>query len=414
MTLIQAIIVALRGLTVNKMRSSLTMLGIVIGVGAVISLMSIGKGAEAAITTRIEGLGTNLLFVRPGAVTDGRVRSDLGTRASLTMEDAKAIADIQRAPSVALVAPQSTTRSQVLAGGLNTRTQVVGVTPEYQEVRKSDVAYGEFISRADQTSRAKVVVLGSNVAELLFGDSSPLGQRVRVQRYQMKVIGVLESKGGSGFGFSDDVVLIPLSTFQTGFNHQRTSRGEQVVQVINIQAMDQDLMEAAKLEITDILRERHRLVGDDDFFITSQEDMIGAMTDITDMMTMFLGSIAAISLLVGGIGIMKIMLFSVTERIREIGIRKAVGAKRRDILAQFLIEATTLSLTGGLIGVILGWVTSRLISGLNIGGQPFETVVSPGIVLLAFSVAAAIGLFFGIYPASRASRLNPIEALRHE
>ncbi|MDP6073341.1 MAG: ABC transporter permease, partial [SAR202 cluster bacterium] len=187
--------------------------------------------------------------------------------------------------------------------------------------------------------------LGSNVAELLFGDSSPLGQRVRVQRYQMKVIGVLESKGGSGFGFSDDVVLIPLSTFQAGFNRQRTSRGEQVVQVINIQAMDQSLMEAAKLEVTDILRERHRLVGDDDFFITSQEDMIGAMTEITDLMTMFLGSIAAISLLVGGIGIMNIMLVSVTERIREIGIRKAVGAKRRDIMAQFLIEATTLSLT---------------------------------------------------------------------
>jgi putative ABC transport system permease protein len=291
---------------------------------------------------------------------------------------------------------------------------VVGVTPEYQEVRKSTVAYGEFISRADQTGRAKVVVLGSNVAELLFGDSSPLGQRVRVQRYQMKVIGVLESKGGSGFGFSDDVVLIPLSTFQAGFNRQRTSRGEQVVQVINIQAMDQSLMEAAKLEVTDILRERHRLVGDDDFFITSQEDMIGAMTEITDLMTMFLGSIAAISLLVGGIGIMNIMLVSVTERIREIGIRKAVGAKRRDIMAQFLIEATTLSLTGGLIGVILGWVASHLISGLNMGGQPFETVVSPGIVLLAFSVAAAIGLFFGIYPASRAARLNPIEALRYE
>jgi putative ABC transport system permease protein len=252
------------------------------------------------------------------------------------------------------------------------------------------------------------------VAQDLFGDSDPLGQRVRVGRYQMKVIGVLESKGGSGFGFSDDIVLVPLTTFQAGLSRQRTVRGEQVVQLINIQAVDRNSMEAAKEQISDLLRERHRLVGEDDFFITSQEDMIGAMKEITAMMTMFLGSIAAISLLVGGIGIMNIMLVSVTERIREIGIRKAVGAKRRDIMVQFLIEATTLSLTGGVIGVFLGWGASRLISGLSIGGQPFQTLVTPGVVLLAFSVAAAIGLFFGIYPASRAARLDPIEALRHE
>ncbi|MFQ5827443.1 MAG: ABC transporter permease [Dehalococcoidia bacterium] len=414
MHIIQGILVALKGLTANKLRSSLTMLGIVIGVSAVISLMSIGKGAEAAITTRIEGLGANLLFVRPGAVTDGRVRSELGTRATLTLEDARAIADPDKVPAVALVAPQSRTFTQVLAGGQNTRTQVLGITPEYQEVRKSPVAEGEFISRADLTSRAKVAVLGSNVAQDLFEDSDPVGQRVRVGRYQMKVIGVLESKGGSGFGFSDDIVLVPLTTFQSGLNRQRTVRGEQVVQVINIQAIDQNSMEAAKEQISDLLRERHRLIGDDDFFITSQEDMIGAMQEITEMMTMFLGSIAAISLLVGGIGIMNIMLVSVTERIREIGIRKAVGAKRRDIMVQFLIEATTLSLSGGAIGVFVGWGASRLISGLSIGGQPFQTLVTPGVVLLAFSVAAAIGLFFGIYPASRAARLDPIEALRHE
>jgi len=406
---------ASRALVSNKMRSSLTVLGVIIGVTAVISLMSIGRGSQAAITSRIESLGTNLVFVRPGASTSAGVRSAQGTAASLTLEDAYALANPTLAPAVAGVAPEVDTNAQVIAGRNNTRTQVVGVTPQYEFVRNFPVAEGSFISNSNVQSRSLVVVLGSNVAETLFGQVSAVGQSVRIGGLQFKVIGVLKSKGGTGFGNADDVIIAPITTVQARLSRQRTATGAQSVQTINVQAVSAKQVNAAIEQISAILRERHRtVVGADDFTITSQEDTIAALQQSTQVWVVFLGAIAGISLLVGGIGIMNIMLVSVTERTREIGIRKAVGAKRPDVLLQFLVEAGLLSLTGGGFGVLVGWGVSHFVSGLNLGGQTINTVVSADIVILAVSVSAAIGIIFGLYPAYRAARLNPIEALRYE
>ena len=402
-------------LVANKMRSSLTVLGVIIGVTAVISLMSIGRGSQAAITSRIESLGTNLLFVRPGASTEAGARGAQGSAASLTLEDAEALVSPSLAPSVAGVAPEVQTFAQVIAGRNNTRTQVVGVTPGYQFVRNFPVAEGNFISTSNVQSRSMVVVLGSNVAESLFGQVSAVGQSVRISGLQFKVIGVLKSKGGTGFGNADDVVLAPITTVQARLFRQRTAAGAQSVQTINVQAVSARETDNAIQQISAILRQRHRIVvGEDDFTVTSQQETITALQDSTQVWVVFLGAIAGISLLVGGIGIMNIMLVSVTERTREIGVRKAVGAKRRDILLQFLVEAALLSLTGGGIGVLVGWGVSHFVSGLNLGGQAIQTVVSADIVILAVSVSAAIGILFGLYPAYRAARLNPIEALRYE
>ncbi len=411
----QTVRTALAALTANKMRSSLTVLGVIIGVTAVISLMSIGRGSQAAITSRIESLGTNLLFVRPGASTEAGVRGAQGSAVSLTLEDAEALASPALAPSVAGVAPEVQTFAQVIAGRNNTRTQVVGVTPEYQFVRNFPVAEGNFISASNVQSRSMVVVLGSNVAETLFGQISPVGQSIKISGLQFKVIGVLKSKGGTGFGMTDDVVLAPITTVQARLFRQRTAAGAQSVQTINVQAVSAKETDNAIQQISAILRQRHRIVvGEDDFTVTSQQETITALQESTQVWVVFLGAIAGISLLVGGIGIMNIMLVSVTERTREIGIRKAVGAKRRDILLQFLLEAALLSLTGGGIGVLVGGGVSHFVSGLNLGGQAIQTVVSADIVILAVSVSAAIGILFGLYPAYRAARLNPIEALRYE
>ncbi len=411
----QTVRTALAALTANKMRSSLTVLGVIIGVTAVISLMSIGRGSQAAITSRIESLGTNLLFVRPGASTEAGARGAQGSAVSLTLEDAEALASPSLAPSVAGVAPEVQTFAQAIAGRNNTRTQVVGVTPEYQFVRNFPVAEGNFISTSNVQSRSMVVVLGSNVAETLFGQISPVGQSIKISGLQFKVIGVLKSKGGTGFGNADDVVLAPITTVQARLFRQRTAAGAQSVQTINVQAVSAKETDNAIQQISAILRQRHRIVvGEDDFTVTSQQETITALQESTQVWVVFLGAIAGISLLVGGIGIMNIMLVSVTERTREIGIRKAVGAKRRDILLQFLLEAALLSLTGGGIGVLVGWGVSHFVSGLNLGGQAIQTVVSADIVILAVSVSAAIGILFGLYPAYRAARLNPIEALRYE
>ncbi|MFH1483992.1 MAG: ABC transporter permease [Chloroflexota bacterium] len=402
-------------LVANKMRSSLTVLGVIIGVTAVISLMSIGRGSQAAITSRIESLGTNLLFVRPGASSEAGARGAQGSAVSLTLEDAEALADPALAPSVAGVAPEVQTFAQAIAGRNNTRTQVVGVTPGYQFVRNFPVAEGNFISTSNVQSRSMVVVLGSNVAETLFGQVSAVGQSIRISGLQFKVIGVLKSKGGTGFGNADDVVLAPITTVQARLFRQRTAAGAQNVQTINVQAVSAKETDNAIQQISAILRQRHRIVvGEDDFTITSQQETITALQESTQVWVVFLGAIAGISLLVGGISIMNIMLVSVTERTREIGVRKAVGAKRRDILLQFLVEAALLSLTGGGFGVLVGWGVSHFVSGLNLGGQAITTVVSADIVILAVSVSAAIGILFGLYPAYRAARLNPIEALRYE
>ena len=406
--------IAFEGIRANKLRSVLTMLGIIIGVAAVIVLMSIGTGTQATITARITSLGSNLVFVRSGAPQQGGVRQAQGSGVSLTLEDADALDDPFLAPSVTLVAPEVRTFGQVVARNLNVNTRVTGVTEVYSEVRNYALAEGEFISDQNVLARSMVVVLGNNVADQLFPEDFPVGQNLKINRQQFRVIGVLASKGGTGLGFEDDVVMVPITTAMTRLSRQRSTRGGNSVSTINIQVIDEKEIDRAKEQIADILRQRHRITGEDDFTITSQEDTLDTLNQITGVFTAFLGSIAGISLLVGGIGIMNIMLVSVTERTREIGIRKAVGAKRRDILAQFLVEATVMSLVGGGVGLAIGILISRLVSGIELNGQPLNTVVSPEIVVLAVSVSAAVGLFFGIYPATRAASLHPIQALRYE
>lgn len=421
MTITQAIQVALRALAANKLRSALTMLGIVIGVGAVIAMMSVGQGAQSQVTQSIRSMGTNLLFVRPGSTQQGGVRGGQGSAQTLTLEDAEALASPANAPSISLVAPESNAFVQVIAGGVNVNTRVTGATPEYQDVRNIRAAVGEFISRQHVDRAALVVVLGANVAAQLFGDADPIDQSVRVATFSgnqsraltFRVVGVMERKGGTGFGNQDDQIYVPLTTLQRRLISQRSVVGRQRVQTINVQVADEQLMPQAVQEIGELLRQRHR-VAQDDFTILSQEDMLATANQVTGVMTILLGSIAGISLVVGGIGIMNIMLVSVTERTREIGIRKAVGAKRRDILLQFLVEAVVVSLAGGALGLLVGVAGANVIGTLELNGQRLATVVPLEAVLLACAVSAAIGIFFGLYPATRAARLNPIEALRYE
>ncbi len=409
MNIIESVRIALRGLSANKMRSGLTMLGIIIGVGAVIALLSIGQGAQAAITEQIRGIGSNLIFVVPGAVQQGAVQLARGSAATLTFEDAEAIADPANCPHVAAVAPLLSRSAQVVYGRNNINTSIRGTTPELQFIRNYLVREGHFLEQRDLDTMARVAVLGSIAAEELFEGANPIGQVIKVQRIPFRVIGVLEEKGGTGL--EDDVVIIPITTAYRLLGGWAAPGGGRRVTVINISAVDEDGIDAAIEEIAWLLRERHKIrYQEDDFTVMSQKDILGAMTQITTILTIFLGAIAAISLLVGGIGIMNIMLVSVTERTREIGIRKAVGAKRRDILMQFLIEAVVLSVAGGLTGILLGVGISKLV---GMTGQ-IITVVSPGSVLLAIGFSVAVGLFFGIYPARRAAALNPIDALRYE
>ena len=394
---------ALSSLGANKLRTGLALLGVVIGVAAVISTMSVGRGAQQAVTANIEALGTNLLFIRP----------DSGA-ATLTLEDASALLDPTLASSVAGVAPETSTSAQLVAGNENTFTQVRGVTPEYELVRNFPVASGQFISQFLVENRSEVVVLGSQVAETLFGFRDPVGQTLRINGRLFIVIGVLESKGGSGLGSQDNQVLVPITTAYYRLASQRTTQGEISVQTINVQVRDGGDIDDAISEISTVLRLRHRITDQDDFTVSSQEETIETLEETQETFVIFLGAIAGISLLVGGIGIMNIMLMSVTERTREIGIRKAMGAKRRDIQFQFVTEATLLSLGGGGVGVLLGLAVSLLLDGRSLGGQNFQTAFSGDIAFLALGVSAAIGLFFGIYPAVRASRLHPIDALRYE
>ena len=418
MNLTESVRVALRALGANKLRAALTMLGMIIGVGAVIALMSIGQGVQASVTSQIKGLGSNLLFVTPGATTSGGVRAQAGSAPTLTSEDADAIVDSGQVPQAVAVAPEAGNFGQVVANGQNTFTRLNGVTPDFLGVRNFSVAEGEFFSPEQISSRSLVAVLGATSRQNLFAESDAIGQSVRVNNVNLRVIGVMASKGAQAQGNQDDVIYVPLSTMQTRLNRNRTARGGQTVQTINVQlADDQDETRVAAVQsIGELLRERHR-VAEDDFTIRSQDDLLQTANQIAGFITIFLGSVAGISLLVGGIGIMNIMLVSVTERTREIGIRKAIGAKRSDILTQFLIEATVVSVVGGAIGILIGAGGSRLLNGLRLGGpgaQPIQTVVSPDAILLAFTVSALIGLFFGVYPAVKASRLNPIEALRYE
>ncbi len=414
MKLIDSLVIAIRSLFANKLRSSLTMLGIIIGVGAVISLMSVGRGAEAMITSTFEQMGTNAIYVVSSTGGVGGAAGLAMASPSLSMDDAEALANYIH--SAVAVAPTNENYAEVTFGDESVVTVIDGSTPAYQQVFNYPVASGQFISDRNVAYRDMVVVLGSKVAEDLFGSVDPVGQRVKIKEKRFTVIGVLEPKGGQMMGVStDDIVVTPITTFQARLFTQHTARGEDAVQSIAVQVSSAELVDEAIEEIESVLRKRHRIAEDEDndFAVISQEQILGMLTQVTGMFTIFLGAIAGIALLVGGIGIMNIMLVSVTERTREIGIRKAVGAKRRDILFQFLLEAAILSLVGGGIGIIGGWVLSYLVSRIDIGGQTIPSVVSPDIVVLALSVSILIGLVSGIYPAVRAARLNPIDALHY-
>ena len=406
---------AISSLGANKLRAGLTLLGIVIGVAAVITLMSIGRGVQATITERIQALGTNLLFVRPGETSSRGVGGGQGSASSLTIEDAYALSESDFTPSISAVAPELGSSAQVVAGRKNTFANIIGVTPEYEEVRNAPVEFGQFITQGDVEHNATVAVLGYQVAQDLYGFRSPIGQPIRIGGRQFEVIGVLEEQGGSSFFSFDDRIMVPITAAYYRLASSRTTQGGISVQTINVKTQGVQVMDSALAEVATILRLRHRITGEDDFTVTSQQETIEALEEATNAFVFFLGAIAGISLLVGGIGIMNIMLVSVTERTREIGIRKAMGAKRRDILLQFVSEATLLSLGGGGVGLLLGWVLSNLLNDRAIiGTSPTQTAFSFDIAVLALAVSAAIGLFFGIYPAMRAASLHPIEALRHE
>ncbi|MBI2623245.1 MAG: ABC transporter permease [Candidatus Liptonbacteria bacterium] len=394
-------------LTVNKVRSGLTMLGIVIGIASVIAMVSIGQGARGSIEASIQSIGSNLLLVFPGAQRGPgmQVSAGRGSAQSLKQEDADAIA--KEVQFVKAVAPEISRRYQVAARGTNTNTQVVGTVPVYPEVRNIQVEEGSFITEAHVQGFSKVAVLGPTARDDLFGEGADaVGQTIRINRVDFKIIGVTKQKGGSGFGSQDDMLFVPLTTAQ------RFLAGDTYVTTISVQASEQSAMSAVQEEITNILLDRHRIADPAlaDFSVLNQADIVETASSITNTFTMLLGSIAGISLLVGGIGIMNMMLTTVTERTREIGLRKAIGAKRRDISAQFLAESAALTLLGGVVGVAVGWFIAWGVSRF----AGIATSVSWSAVLLACGVSTLIGLVFGYYPARRAAALNPIEALRYE
>jgi len=408
MIILQSIIEALERLASNKLRSGLPIIGIGIGVAAVIAIISIGRGAESSITGSIQGIGTNLIFVFRGGSEDVR------NPKPLTLTDASAIADPFQAPSVSGVAPVLQGSVEVAAGGETTTTQISGVTPEYGPVRNMELSEGEFISEEHILGQASVVVIGVEVADSLFGRSGGLlGETVRVEGQPFTVIGVLKSKGGSGFGNQDDQILVPLTTAQSRLL-RRSTRDR--IDLLIVQAANPDLVPQASDEVAQVLRARHRTeIGKDDFTILSQQDFLNTAKTITNVLTIFLGGIAAISLLVGGIGIMNIMLVSVTERTREIGLRKALGARRIDILVQFLTESSLLSMIGGLVGIGLGALISDVVARIAVAnGTNLTPQIGVDTILLATLFSTAVGLFFGLYPANRAAGLEPVEALRYE
>lgn len=413
MTPIDIVITALRSLESSKLRSGLTLLGIVIGITSVTVMMSIGRGVQDSITASIQAQGTNLIFVQSSFS-----ESDSST---LTLADAEALLDPVFAPSVKRVAPQINTGGQIVAGRNNLGAQVIGVTPDYAPVRNVSVSAGQFISQAHIRDNAEVAVLSSSVANTLFGARSAVGQKIRVNGRQFSVVGELADTGASFFGFGDQV-FVPVTTAYYRLAFQRTSYGEVSVDSIDVEAVSADAIDDAQLEIAAILRLRHRITGRNDFDIDTLQGLIDAVNQIITILSLFLGTISGIALLVGGIGVMNIMLVSVTERTREIGIRKAMGAKRRDIMMQFLTEAIFLTTIGGIIGLLITLSMSPLINWVvNVaqpdGGGAFRAsgvAFQPDVALLAISVSAAVGLLSGIYPAMRASRMHPIDALRYE
>jgi len=406
MNILRTIRVSLRALSRNKMRSFLTALGIIIGVGAVIATISIGQGAKREVEKRFESMGTNLLFVRPGSRSFRGVHGGGGTYQNITPADAKAIAE--KADAVKYISPSVSTRAQVIYGNKNWNTSIYGVGDKYPEIRNWEVDEGIFFDEYMVRSGQKVCVLGSEVNENLFEGADPIGQIIRVKKIPFRVIGVLKSRGESGGWFNrDDMITIPYTTAQ-----KRLIGRIDRIQSIDISAVSAAKTAEATKQIEEILRARHKIApgAEDDFQVRDMSEIAEGAAESREIMTILLGAIASVSLLVGGIGIMNIMLVSVTERIREIGIRMSVGAREKDILLQFLAEAIVLSILGGFLGICLGIVGSKLISRFT----ELQTLVSMGSVALSFLFAGSIGVFFGFYPARKASKLDPIEALRYE
>ncbi|MGC1455650.1 MAG: ABC transporter permease [Nitrospirota bacterium] len=400
--------ISFRALRVNKMRSALTMLGIIIGVGAVIAMVAVGTGASQQIAAQISSMGSNLLIILPGATTSGGARMGAGTQPTLSMNDADAIQ--KECPAVSDVAPIQNGVAQVVYGHLNWSTGIVGTTPGIIIVRDWELTAGRAFTQQDVKSATKVALLGQTVVDNLFGDQNPVGQSIRIKNVPFTVIGVLAKKGQSAQGQDqDDTIIIPVTTAQKKlFGAQFPG----MVRVIIVKAKSAEDLAVAEKQINELLKQRHHIgqKQDNDFTVRNLTQIMQAAEQSTKVMTLLLGAIASVSLLVGGIGIMNIMLVSVTERTREIGIRMAIGAKTWDIRLQFIIEALTLSLIGGIIGIIVGVSTSMILS--SVSGWP--TVVSPLSIVMAFSFSGFIGIFFGFYPAYKASLLNPIDALRYE
>jgi len=396
---------ALQALVANKLRSLLTMLGIIIGVGAVIAMVSVGMGVRSNVTSSISRLGSNMLIVQPGSSNRGGVRKAMGSMQTLKYDDAKAIKS--KIKDIDYVSPTVSSSYQIVNGNQNWNTSVQGVTPEFMAIRSLEVSNGSFISENDLNKRNRVCVIGTTVASNLFNEENPVGKTIRVNNQPFRIIGLLASKGQSSVGQDqDDVVYVPLTTAQ------ERMLGITYIQSINIQVSSQDKMDQVQEQVETLLRQRHHIVGgkDDDFHVRNLTSLMQTMSETTSMITLLLGSIAGISLIVGGIGIMNIMMVSVTERTREIGIRKALGATYSNIMMQFMIESMVIGIVGGIIGIGIGCIASELIAKFG----NFTTVITALPIIVSFVFSVGIGLFFGIYPARKAAKLDPIEALRYE